>query len=122
MLIREGVSSRLVLDGEPDSQRHIDLCRGREPFEVICLRPDPDNTRAEAQAAGRLARDRGWDRVVVVTSTQHVARARLVFDRCIGGTVQMVAAAPPFSLGERVTQVMREWPKWAYTAVLSREC
>lgn len=89
-LISEGVSSTLVLDGEPDSLHALDLCAGGQTFEVVCLRPDPDSTRHEARAAGRLAAERNWKRVAVVTSTAHVTRAGVLFDRCLDAKVVMV--------------------------------
>jgi uncharacterized SAM-binding protein YcdF (DUF218 family) len=37
--------------------------------------------------------------VVVVTSTYHVSRARLIFDRCLDGRLYLVAARRHISLG-----------------------
>src|SRR3712207_6184811 len=121
-LLRAGVSDRLVLAGEPDMVEVLELCRGGQPFEVICLRPNPDNTRNEARAASELGRQRGWKRIVVVTSTQHVARSRLVFERCATGHVHMVAARRPLGAVELSKQVLTEWTKYAYTAVVARGC
>lgn len=53
------------------------------PFEVISVVPDPSTTRGEARAVARLARERGWRRVVVVTSSYHVLRAQLIFRRAV---------------------------------------
>lgn len=89
-LIGDGASSTLVFDGEPDSQHVLDLCAGGQPFEVVCLRPDPDSTRYEARAARRLATERHWKRVAVVTSTAHLTRAGVLFDRCLDADVVMV--------------------------------
>lgn len=89
-LIAQGASSTLVLDGEPDSVHVLELCAGGQTFEVVCLRPDPDSTRYEARAAGLLATERNWKRVAVVTSTAHVTRAGVLFDRCLDATVVMV--------------------------------
>lgn len=94
-LMARGVAPTLVLDGEPDFQRVADMCTSQQPFEVVCLRPAPDSTRAEAQAGARLARDRGWRQVVVVTSAEHAPRAGLLFRRCVTGEVKMVATKPP---------------------------
>src|SRR4051812_31216449 len=44
-LMRAGVAPTLVIDGEPDYARMAQLCTGDEPFEVVCLRPEPDSTR-----------------------------------------------------------------------------
>jgi uncharacterized SAM-binding protein YcdF (DUF218 family) len=40
-----------------------------------------------------MARTRGWTHVVVVTSTYHVTRARMLVRRCYGGEVSMVGTS-----------------------------
>jgi uncharacterized SAM-binding protein YcdF (DUF218 family) len=59
-----------------------ELLSGRDlPFEVLSVVPDPSSTRGEARAVARVAAQRGWRRILVVTSTYHVPRARLIFRR-----------------------------------------
>lgn len=60
------------------------------PFEVLCPTPDPVTTRGEARVIGRLAGERGWQSVIAVTSTYHIARAELVLGRCFPGRIQAV--------------------------------
>lgn len=117
-LVRNGVARTLVLDGEPDFALARDICAEKQPFEVICLRPRPDSTRAEARAAGRLAVSRRWRLVVVVTSTVHVTRAGLWFRRCAHASVQTVEARrrPGFRA------VAHEWLGVAYALTLARSC
>lgn len=62
------------------------------PFEVLSFVPAPSTTRGEARGIARLARERGWQRVIVVTSTYHVPRARLIFGRIDVRTVSVVGA------------------------------
>ena len=86
-LARAGVSRVLVVsDGARSKfQPARDLCAhpaGRS-FEVVCFRPDPYSTRGEARAVQALAIRRGWRSVLVVTSTFHVFRARMIFERCL---------------------------------------
>lgn len=50
--------------------------------EVICLSPFPSTTRGEAEMARRLANERAWRKVIVVTWKYHVPRARRVFRQC----------------------------------------
>ena len=121
-LIDAGVTSTLVFDGALDSPRAVELCRGGQRFEVICLRPDPDNTREEARAAGRLAETRGWKRLVVSTSTYHVPRSGLLFRRCVGGEVVMVAGEPARSRLSVVRSIAREWVGVAYHLTVERGC
>jgi uncharacterized SAM-binding protein YcdF (DUF218 family) len=78
-----------------DGQRLApELCR-RE--RVVCFVPDPFSTTGEAEGVARLARERGWERVLVVTSSYHVLRTRLLFERCLGDAVRVVAAGQALS-------------------------
>jgi uncharacterized SAM-binding protein YcdF (DUF218 family) len=117
-LSRGGVPPVMVLDGQPDFQLASDLCLGGHPFEVVCLRPRPDSTAAEARAAGRLSSERGWQRVVVVTSTSHVTRAGLLFRRCLTASVTTVIAHRRPSPRD----VVHEWLGLGKALVLARSC
>ena len=121
-LIERGVTSVLVFDGALDSPRAVELCRGGQPFEVICLEPEVDNTRGEARAAADLASSRGWTRLVVATSTHHVARSGLLLRRCVEGEVTMVSAPVAASRRTVVRQVLGEWFKLMYTRAVDRDC
>ena len=57
-------------------------------------RPDPYTTRGEARAVARLAREHGWRSIVVVTSSYHVPRARMLVRRAWDGELRMVGAPP----------------------------
>lgn len=61
------------------------------PFEVLSFVPEPSTTRGEARAVARLASARGWRRVLVVTSSYHVPRARLIFGRALPGRTRVVS-------------------------------
>jgi hypothetical protein len=121
-LIEEGVAPTLVFAGQPDVVAVMDLCRLPQPYEVVCLRPDPDNTRNEARAAGQLAEDRGWSAVVLVSSRYHLARAGLHLRRCFGGTVSLVGEAPPYGAGFSRRQIAHEWLGLVHASVLDRGC
>ena len=62
------------------------------PFELISFVPDPSTTRGEARGVAALARERGWRRLVVVTSTYHVTRARMIFRRGVRCELRFVSA------------------------------
>ncbi len=121
-LIERGVSRVLVLDGAPDFAEVFRLCQEPQSFEVVCLRPDPDNTRGEARAAGELAEERAWKSVVLVTTTHHLTRAGLLFGRCVDGTVHKVAVTPRYGWRMPLRQIPREWAGLAHAAVLTRSC
>ena len=86
-LVRTGVAPTLVASTGPER-----LCNNRYEFEVICFLPDPDDTRGEAEAIGRLADEQGWDHIVLVTSDYHATRARILVERCFDGRVDVSVA------------------------------
>jgi uncharacterized SAM-binding protein YcdF (DUF218 family) len=97
------------------------LCRGGGGrFRVVCFRPDPYSTRGEARAVARMAAARDWRSVVVVTSTYHVTRARLLFDRCTDARVGVTGSTYRRSLIP--LEVFLEPGKLAYALVVARGC
>ena len=86
-LVRDGVASNLVVSTGPD-----ELCGTQHDFEVYCFLPDPDDTRGEAEAIGRIAAREGWHHLVLVTSDYHATRAQLLVGRCFSGTIDVSAA------------------------------
>ena len=79
------------------------------PFEVVPLGPRPATTRGEARGVARLARERGWERLVVVTSTYHVTRARLIFERALGREVRFASAG--YGAARLPLRLVAEWAK-----------
>lgn len=64
------------------------------------------STREEALEACRLARERGWSRLLVVTSLYHVPRARRQFEEVFGAPVPVF---PPEALLRFARPREREW-------------
>ncbi|HEY5057746.1 MAG TPA: ElyC/SanA/YdcF family protein [Gaiellaceae bacterium] len=97
-LVRRGVAPVLAISSafrSPTWKKAQRLCRGEDGptrFRVICFDAVPYSTRGEARAIARLARAHGWHRVVVVTSTFHVTRARMLVRRCYHGRLWVVGA------------------------------
>ena len=60
---------------------------------VICFDAVPYRTQGEARAIARLALVQHWRSVVVVTSTFHVTRAKMLFKRCLRAPVYVVGAS-----------------------------
>ena len=121
-LMDRKVAPTLVVAGEPDIQEVIDLCRRPQPFEVVCLRRTPDNTRTEAQATGQLAEERRWQALVVVTSKFHITRARLHFRRCFDGVVATSGEYPAYGWRFSGRQVLHEWLGLVHASVFARGC
>ncbi len=116
------VAPTLVFAGQPDTPDGEALCRERQAFEVVCLRPSPDNTRNEARITSRLAAERGWTSLLVVTSRFHVARARLLFNRCFDGTVEAVGHYPPHGREFAGRLAVHEWFGLVEATFLARGC
>ena len=88
---------------------------------MVCFNPSPETTRGEAEAIGRLAKEHGWNRIVLVTSTYHMSRARLLVGRCYSGTVEVAPAEPDQGVGAWVGAVLHEWGGLAESAI-HRSC
>ena len=121
-LVRRGVAPTLVIsDGRaPGWAEGNRLCDGGTKFRVVCFRPRPYSTHGEATDVARLARARGWRSLVVVTSRYHLTRARLLFRRCLDGSVSAVSAET--SPGAMALNVPFEWGKLLYQLTLERDC
>jgi uncharacterized SAM-binding protein YcdF (DUF218 family) len=97
-LVERGVAPVLAISSpyhDAKWEKAQRLCRGEDGhlrFKVICFPAVPYSTRGEAETVTRLAEHNGWNRIVVVTSTYHVTRARMLFRRCYKGELWMVGA------------------------------
>lgn len=121
-LMEQDVAATLVLVGAPDFAEADVLCRDMQDYEVVCLRPEPDpNTRGQARAVTALANTRAWRSLAIVTSTQHVTRARLLFDRCFRGDVAMIGAELPPEVSRRQA-IAHEWLGLVHAVTLARGC
>ena len=76
---------------KPDSQALMQrVCTsGTAEIEVICFNPDPSTTRGEAMFTQRVAKERHWHSVIVVSWRFHLVRARYIFGQCFDGDVVM---------------------------------
>jgi len=116
-LFRHGYAPVLVVSlSKPESQLQQDECaRG-----ALCFHADPYSTRGEARAIGRVAAQRGWKRIDVVTSKFHDFRAKLLIRRCYHGDVHMIGA--PQSATHLPIDIVKESAKLAYQVVVARSC
>jgi len=87
---------------------------------LICFDPDPGNTRGEAEYIGRLARRYQWSSVVLVTTRSQDTRARMMVERCFGGSVYVVTA--PLPAGSWPYQIVYEWGALFKAVFLYRAC
>jgi uncharacterized SAM-binding protein YcdF (DUF218 family) len=104
-LAGDGYSDRVIIsDSFGGDTRPASLCDTFTEVDVECIHPLPASTAGEAAAIERLAQERGWSSVIVVTGTYHVSRARFMFERCYSGKVSVTAAEVPLGIGEEAYQ------------------
>lgn len=66
------------------------LCNSSTPeLQVVCFEPEPATTRGEAMFVEKIANDRGWTSVMVITWRYHLVRADYIFGQCYEGQVAM---------------------------------
>lgn len=93
-LARRGYAST-VLFSNPYGE-NTDIDEVREPchtpqtgFTLECFAPDPPTTIGEGRELRRLASERGWRTIIVVTMRPHLSRARYILHRCFSGDLIM---------------------------------
>lgn len=90
-LAEDGLAPEVVISnsvGVNDSRMRR-ICSTRTTVRVTCFLPDPWTTRGEAREIRALSEERGWHRIIVVTTTAHISRARYILGRCFGGSITM---------------------------------
>ena len=93
-LLQAGVSHRVIVSRPPTGYLGaLNFCNHPPAgADATCFSPSPATTRGEAQEVARIAAANHWTSVIVVTSKYHVSRARMIFDRCLDGQVDVVSA------------------------------
>ncbi len=123
-LMAAGLAPNLVIPNgtAPEWPAGNRACSEDLPYEVHCPRPDPDTTRGEARTIAALAKEKGWTRVIVVTSSYQLSRARLLLGRCFGDEVLSVRAQPALSAFGWARRVGHEWLGWIQAMTTKRGC
>ncbi|MET0898722.1 MAG: YdcF family protein [Mycobacterium sp.] len=91
-LAHEGYADTVVIAdsyGEDDREINQACASGTSTLTVICFVPDPFSTRGEAMFTARLAHERGWEHLIVVSWNWHVVRSRFIFEQCFDGELTM---------------------------------
>lgn len=124
-LVEAGLAPTLVLSdpNDPPAARATTpfevFCRGEEDFETICFDPEPRTTRGESRFVASLARQRGWQRLVLVTTPDQARRARMLLQRCWPGEVDVVVVDSDLN---PIGRVAYEWAATARAVFLRRSC
>jgi uncharacterized SAM-binding protein YcdF (DUF218 family) len=79
-----------------------DLIQDGVPADaVVHFSNNGGNTRGEAYAVRELMRERGWKRLIVVTSNYHTRRARYIYRRVLDRADVRVVSAPDSTYNPR---------------------
>lgn len=123
-LVDEGVADTVAFTSsraeEPD-----DYCSPRSPdVHVECFVPDPYTTQGEATWVRGAARERGWERVVVITMDAHIERARFIFQNCVDGVEVLFPAEPEpdYSFERLAHQFAYQTGAWAKAVFVTPGC
>ena len=119
-LAREGLAAVLVTSDPPDPDEAV--CRDTAAVDVVCIDPQPPTTREEAREVSKLAARRGWRSLVLVTSTYHVTRARMLLKRCYRGRVSVVAKRADEGFVRTLDRFAHEWGGLGYALLYARGC
>jgi DUF218 domain-containing protein len=123
-LIRAGVAPVLVVSEDEywSDEARFNLCKeGRlTGAQLICRYPVPDSTRGEVRFVSQLAKDRGWRRLVVVTSRYHLFRTERLFTRCMDA--DFVFRGSKDRTLENLVAVPNEWAKLVLAETFRRGC
>ncbi len=100
-LFREGKAPIVVASGRrlrpmagiAELMEHDLVERGVQKDKIVRLAHDADNTQEEAEALTKLAAQRKWHSVIVVTSNYHTRRARYIFRRVFPQGIEVRVAS-----------------------------
>lgn len=121
-LMERGAAPNLVVPNGSTIEGAEDLCEGAATYEVFCPASEEITTKGEAEVIGRLAEERGWSRLIAVTSVYHVHRATFLLGRCYDGPVDAVTPSQDLDLEEWVGKIPHEWAGFLAALVLPPAC
>jgi hypothetical protein len=87
---------------------------------VECFHPDPDTTRGEAHYIGRVAAERHWTSVILVTTPDQAWRAHLRVSRCFSGAIYVATAPLPRLMW--FVQIPYQWSASIKALTVERAC
>jgi len=118
-LARADRARYLVLsEGEPISQQ---LCGSHIGNAVVlCFQPNPDTTQGEAEGTARLAKEYGFQSIVLVTTPDQLWRAELRFHRCYSGHIYGVTTPLPRSMWPEM--IAYQWAATVKASLINRSC
>lgn len=107
-LVRTGRADSLMISTPPNVETPS-TCR---QTGVLCLRPDPSSTRGEAQMLRRQMSTHGWSSAIVLTTTPHITRTRLILGQCLTAAadadVSVIGRSTGMSVGDWIEQYLHQ--------------
>lgn len=87
---------------------------------ILCFHADPNTTRGEAQAIGRMAQQYGWKSIAIVTTPDHAWRARLRVARCFSGEIYV--SLSPLPPAYWAFAIPYQWAATVKALLFERDC
>jgi len=79
--------------GVAELMEHDLVERGVPKEKILRYQQDAENTREEAEALAKLAAQKNWKSVIIVTSNYHTRRTRYIFRRVFPGNISVSVAS-----------------------------
>ncbi|PVZ95917.1 YdcF family protein [Amnibacterium flavum] len=119
-LLDADVSDNLLVSAPTEGIPKIPECvdDGREDTAVHCEQPAPFTTRGEARYLAREMEENGWSTAIVITATPHIARTRMLMDRCVPDGVSVMGDEPGYDLTDWGFEYVYQTAAFAKAAVL----
>lgn len=121
-LMERSAAPSLVIPNGNSIDDAEELCGGEASFEVLCPDSEQISTTGEAQTIGRLAAERGWSRLIAVTSVYHAHRASFLLGRCYEGPFDVVTPSQDLGMDEWFEKVPHEWAGFLAALILQPAC
>jgi len=92
LVVASGVRLRPYA-GIGELMEHDLIERGVPKEKILRVPHDAENTREEAEVLAKVATEKNWKRVIIVTSNYHTRRTRYIFRRVFPGKIAVSVAA-----------------------------
>jgi len=91
LVVASGVRLRPYA-GIGELMEHDLIERGVPKEKILRVPHDAENTREEAEVLAKVATEKNWKRVIIVTSNYHTRRTRYIFRRVFPGKIAVCVA------------------------------
>lgn len=107
-LVRNGHADALMISTPPNVEAPSTCLQPA----VLCFRPDPSSTRGEAQILRTQMAKHEWSSAIVLTTTPHITRTRLILGQCLSAAanadVSVIGRSTGMSLADWIEQYLHQ--------------